>query len=105
MTPFALGAVATAGGGAVALLVGWWLRDRGARRTERVLRDGLTAFSAYTTRLEIELAEAERIIRDLTAARETDAAQQADGWPTAPVPVPPQTWVALQEARENWEAN
>lgn len=47
-----------------------------------------------------QLVTAEEIIRGLT-----DAERYADGWPTAPVPVPPQKWVALQEAREHWEMN
>lgn len=102
MSPVALGAIATVGGGALLLLVGWGLRDRGARRTERVLRDGLTAFSAYTTRLEIELAEAERIILDLIAAREADADDPFRGQWMAPTP---QAWAAFQEGREQPEAN
>lgn len=53
-----------------------------------------------------ELDDAEQVINDLTHARLWEAERQTpDGWPTAPVPVPPGKWATLQEARENWETN
>jgi hypothetical protein len=98
---------------ALGVLVGvaagrWWTRRQAAYLVDAYRRQVATAarwrrrfvaYRAYADRLEVQLAEAERIIRDLTQARLDDATQLPQ------VTVPPEVWRVLQEARENPEAN
>lgn len=67
MSPAALGAIATAAGGTL-LLVGWGLRDRGARRTERLLRDRATALAEELASAKTDLAIADQALEEYREA-------------------------------------
>jgi hypothetical protein len=98
---------------ALGVLVGvavgrWWTRRQAVALADAYCRQVATtarwnrrflAYRDYAGRLEVQLGEAERIIRDLTQARLNDAAQLPS------VAVPPRVWAALREAQENQGMN
>ena len=111
MSPVVLGGIATAVGGALLVVLGIAAGRWSARRHrdaevawwEDTYTDLAAAYRTDLAAANAQIAEALRIIAELTQQRLDDAEPR---WPLPDnLEVPPSVWAALREAEENWEAN
>jgi len=107
LSPVTAAFLATAAGGLacglVGIAAGRWSKHREIAWWEDTYADLAATYHADLSAANAQIAEALRIIADLTDARQANP-DDADPFP-ASVVVPPRVWRALQEARENPEAN